>query len=91
MKRNYYKNILAVLTQLHKDHPTYELGNHMATALSEYTDIWGVPDKEIFMALKKYQNELSQDPSDITQDYIDKIVEDGMNLDNILNENEEDD
>lgn len=90
MKRNYYKNILSVLTQLHKDHPTYEFGNHLATALSEYKDIWGVPDKEILAALRKYQAVLSQDQSDITDEYIDQIVKDGMSLGTILDENEED-
>jgi len=90
MKRNIYKAILDVLLELHKDHPTYEMGKHFSIALSEYRDIFSVPDKEILKALKKYQEEISEE-ADITEDYIDKIVEEGMNLDTILDENEDDD
>lgn len=91
MKRNYYKSILLVLTELHKDHPTYELGKHFSTALSDYGDIWGTPDKEVYAALKKYQAELSQAPEDITEDYIAQILKEGQDLDHILDENEEED
>lgn len=91
MKKNYYKSILLVLTELHKDHPTYELGKHLATALSDYGDIWAAPDKEIYAALRKYQAELSMDELDITDDYIAQIVREGQNLDTILNETEEED
>lgn len=89
MKRNYYKSILKVLEQLHKDHPTYEIGKHFSIALSEYKDIFSVPDKEILQALKKYQQEIATE-EDITEDYIAQIVTDAMNLDTILDENEED-
>lgn len=91
MKRNYYKNILAVLTQLHKDHPTYEMGQHLELAFSDYPSPWGIPDKEMYSALKKYQAEISQDSLDISQNYIDQIVRDGLDLEHILDENEEDD
>ncbi len=88
MKRNTYKAILDVLLELHKDHPTYEMGKHFSIALSEYKDIFVVPDKEILQALLVYQQEIAQE-ADITEDYIDQIVKDGMNLDTILDENEE--
>ena len=89
MKRNNYKAIINVLLELHKDHPTYELGNHLSTALSEYKDLWGIPDKEILSALRKYQFEISTE-TDITEEYIDQIVKEGMDLEHILDENEED-
>lgn len=89
MKRNNYKAILDVLLELHKDHPTYELGKHLSIALSEYKDIFAVPDKEILQALLVYQQEIAQE-IDITDDYIDQIVKDGMNLDTILDENDDD-
>jgi len=90
MKRNYYRGIINLLLELHKDHPTYELGNHLSTALSEYNNLWGIPDKEILAALKKYQIEISQE-EDITEEYVNQIIEDGMNLEHILDENEEED
>jgi len=89
MKRNYYKGILKVLEQLYKDHPSYEMGKHFSIALSEYKDIFSVPDKEIFQALKKYQEEIAQE-QDITEDYISQIIRDGLDLEHILDENEED-
>jgi hypothetical protein len=89
MKRNNYKAIIDVLLELHKDHPSYEMGKHFSIALSEYKDIWNVPDKEILSALKKYQQEISEE-ADITEDYISQIIQEGMNLDTILDdENEE--
>lgn len=90
MKRNYYKAIINVLLELHKDHPTYEIGKHLSMALSEYKDIFNVPDKEILEALKAYQAEIAQE-QDITDEYIDQIVQDAQDLTHILDENEEDD
>lgn len=90
MKRNYYKGIVNLLLELHKDHPTYEMGKHFSIALSEYRDIFSVPDKEILSALKKYQQEISEE-KDITEDYIDQIVKEGLDLEHILDENEEED
>lgn len=89
MKRNYYKSCLVVLTQLHKDHPSYEMGKHISTALADYGDAWSLPDKELFHALKKYQSFLALDKQDITEAYIQDIIEDGSNLDHILDEKEE--
>lgn len=91
MKRNYYKSILLVLTELHKDHPTYKMGQHFEMAFSEYPSPWGIEEKEMYQALKKYQAELSQAPDDITEDYIAQILKEGQDLDHILDENEEDD
>ena len=89
MKRNYYKGIINVLLELHKDHPTYEMGKHLSIALSEYKDIFNVPDREILSALKVYQEEISQE-QDITDEYIEQIVQDAQDLTHILDENEDD-
>lgn len=90
MKRNYYKGIINLLLELHKDHPKYEMGKHFSMALSEYKDPWSLSDQELLSLLKKYRDELSQDSSDITEDYIDQIIREGMDLDTILDENEDD-
>ncbi len=89
MKRNYYKNILAVLTQLHKDHPSYEMGQHFELAFADYPSPWGISDKEMFNALKKYQAELYIDTGDINDEYIEDIIRDGLDLEHILDEKEE--
>lgn len=91
MKKNYYKSILLVLTELHKDHPTYELGQHLEIAFSDYPSPWGIQEKEMYAALRKYQAELSMDETEISQDYIDQIIREGEDLEHILDENEEDD
>lgn len=88
MKRNYYKGIVNLLLELHKDHPTYEMGKHFSIALSEYRDIFSVPDKELLQALKKYQQEISLE-EDITEEYVNQIIEDAQDLEHILDENEE--
>lgn len=90
MKRNYYKGIVNILLELHKDHPTYEMGKHLELAFSEYPQPWGIPDKEMYTILRKYQDEILQE-IDITEDYIDQIVREGLDLEHILDENEEDD
>jgi len=37
------------------------LGRHIATALDEYGDVWGLSDREILFALEKYKAELDMD------------------------------
>jgi hypothetical protein len=88
-KQNYYTEVISILQHLHKDHPTYNIGRHLSTALDEYGNLWGITDKEILFALTKYMNELSLDFPH-TED-VDDIIKDGCNLDNILEEGDNDD
>jgi hypothetical protein len=78
-----------VLENLHKAHPTYNIGRHISTALDGYDDIWGVTDKEFLFALEKYELELNMDIDHIDQEEIDEIIKDGMNLERTLFEEEE--
>jgi len=87
-KPNYYQQILHVLENLHKAHPTYNIGRHISTALDGYDDIWGVTDKEFLFALEKYELALNMDV-DHDQEEIDKIIKDGMNLERMFEEEEE--
>jgi hypothetical protein len=80
----YYKQIIHILESLHKAHPTYNMGRHISTALDGYPDIWGVPDKELLMSLKKYETSLEMDVSHPDEEDIDKIIKDGMNLGGIF-------
>jgi hypothetical protein len=90
MKPTAYEQILSVLVELKETFPSYNLGRHLDTALSDYKDIWGMTDKEMLYALSKYKSQLTMDVPHPDESEIEKIVKDGMNLDTILQEDEED-
>jgi hypothetical protein len=77
------------LESLRKAHPTYNIGRHISTALDGYDDMWGVTDKEFLFALEKYELALNMDVDHIDQEEIDKIIKDGMNLERMFEEEEE--
>jgi len=83
-----YNQILGILHELQKDYPQYNMGRHLATALDGYGDVWGIPDTEIVFALTKYKAQLNMDFTHDSYD-IDRIIEDGTDLDNILKEDNE--
>lgn len=91
-KASYFSQIATVLHELHKQHPTYSVGQHLSTAFDGYGDMWGITDKEFLFALQKHQMNMELDNFPNKED-IDKIIKDAMDLDNILNEesNGEDD
>jgi hypothetical protein len=90
MKPTAYEQILSVLVELKEAFPSYNLGRHLDTALSDYKDTWGMTDKEMLYALTKYKSQLTLDIPHPDESEIDKIVKDAMNLDTILQEDEED-
>lgn len=90
-KPNYYYKVLALLQQLHKAYPTYNMGRHIATALDGYGDVWGLSDKEILFALEKYKAELDMDIPHTDESEIEQIIKDGMNLETILKEEDGED
>ena len=85
-----YDQIIATLKQLKEEFPSYNMGRHLDTALSEYKDVWGITDKELLYALKKYKAQLTLDVPHPEESEIDKIIKDGLNLTTILQEDEED-
>jgi hypothetical protein len=85
-KPNDYYRVLALLQQLHISYPNYNMGRHIATALDGYGDVWGLTDKEILFALEKYKAELDMDVPHTDESELDQIIKDGMNLENILKE-----
>lgn len=85
-KASYYNQIIQLLQQLHVAYPSYNMGRHLSTALDEYGDIWGLTDKEILFALDKYKSQLELDIPHTDDKEIDQIIKDGMNLDDILKE-----
>lgn len=88
-KKDCYSEILNVLKELHKAHPNYNMGRHLSTALDGYGDIWGLSNKELLFALRKYKAELEMD-IDHSDEEVDQILRDGMDLENILKEEDED-
>lgn len=90
-KPNAYNQIVQILHSLHKTYPHYNIGRHLSTALDGYGDLWGVSDSEILYALTKYKTQLDNDGYSATDENIDKIVQDAMDLDKLLKEEEEDD
>lgn len=87
-KPNYYTQVVHALQELHKLYPDYNMGRHLATALDDYGDVWGVSDKELLFALSKYKNQLSLDFPHEEKD-IEKIIQGGMDLDNLFKEEED--
>lgn len=83
-----YNQAISLLQDLKKAYPSYSLGQHVATALSDYGDAWGISDKEFVFALEKYQAELEYNIVSDTE--VDKIVRDAQDLDKLFKEEEED-
>lgn len=79
-KTNYYNKVLSVLQDLKKDYPNQTLGQHLGTALSDYSDLWPLSDSEIFHALEKYQFE--QDNNMATDEDVKRILQEGLQIDN---------
>jgi len=89
-KIDYYDEVLKLLQTLKIEYPQYEISKHMATATSDYQDIWGLTDRQLYDLLDKYQFELSCDSKHLTpESELDKIIKEGMNLSNILDEEDE--
>lgn len=88
MRPTHYEKILGVLVELKESHPKCSMGRHLATALEPNT--WNMTDAEVLDALQKYKARLSMDVFHSDQD-IDNIINDGIHLSTILQEDEEDD
>lgn len=84
MKKNkpkLYTEILEVLKELKSLYPSYTIGKHLATALDDYGDTWGLSDKEVLFALNKYKAQMEMDvPHETDDEEIDKIIKDGLSL-----------
>jgi hypothetical protein len=86
----YFYKFINTLKSLKDQYPTQEVSNHISGALQDYKDFWGLSDKELSLALDKYAATLEIDPANIDQEYVNKVVEEGMHLDTILDEDEDD-
>ena len=92
-KATHYTQVMQLLTELHKSYPSYSIGRHLATALEGYRDLWSLTDKEFLFALTKYKTELEllEIHTPIASDEeVDKIIQEGLHLHSLLDEDEED-
>lgn len=85
-KENYANKVFALLKELHKDHPTWEIARHIAQATADYDNIWGIPDKELYNALYLYKQELCIEDN---EEDIDKLIADSKDLESLLAGDEE--
>lgn len=90
-KTDNYSKVIKLLQQLKTAFPTYNMGRHLSTALDGYGDIWGLTDKELLFALEKYKSQLELDIPHTDDKEIDEILKDGMDLSNILKEEDGED
>jgi len=86
---NYYKQIINALERLKKSHPKYNMGRHLSTAI-DGSDMWGITDKELLFAIQKYEIELNMDVDHVDEEEIEDIIKDGMNLERMFLDEEED-
>jgi len=54
-------------------------------------DMWGITDREILFALEKYKAQLEMDIPHTDDDEIDQIIKEGMNLEDILKDQDGED
>ena len=87
-KPRHYSQALKLLQELHKSYPTYNMGRHISTALADYGDFWGISDKELLFALRKYKSQLEMDIPHSDDTEIDEIIQEAMDLENILKDEE---
>jgi hypothetical protein len=63
------------------------MGKHLSTALDE-SNLWGMSDKEVLTALKKYSDALLLDIEHKVED-LDTIIKGGMHLHDVYDEEED--
>lgn len=88
-KSSEYIKILHIFEEIHSLYPSYNLGRHIATMLDDCGDVWGTTDKELLFVLQKYKAQLEMDVPHTEGSELDKIIRDGMNLDIMFKEEEE--
>lgn len=77
------------LIDLHKKYPNYTFSQHLSTCTCDYKDIWGLPDKELFLLIEKYESELESNiESELS---LSTIIDESMNLNinSLLEDNED--
>ena len=84
-----YDEALKIFKRLKQKFPNFTLGRHISVAFADYGDLESVSPKEFVFALEKYETELEIDSPIAEGEELDEILRDGMNLDHILDEDDE--
>lgn len=78
---HYFKDIIALLEELHKYYPAENIGWHIALATADYPDLSLISDRELLFAFQKYQAERELDTSSlVSEDYVKEIEDDASHL-----------
>ena len=85
MKVNNYIECINILIALKKAFPSVSLGRHISTAL-DGTDPWNISDRNLFLALEKYNAEMGYDVPHT--DSVEDIITKGMHLERMFEEEE---
>lgn len=74
----YGSKIVDVLKRIVKNYPQQSLTSHLSIALQDYLNLDIISDKELLYLLEKYEceKELDLNPTDIN-----KVIDEGLNLD----------
>ena len=88
----YYEKTIKVLSELKEAYPNYALGKHLQNALTEYNGayLWSKTDKQIFNSINAYKERLMSKIPYVEESQIEKIIKEGMNLDTILDDEDND-
>lgn len=76
-----FNGIIAILKDLNKKYPLQGIARHIHDATLDYSNLWGLEDKELLFSLTKYKTEL--DLNVVDEKEIDAILKDGI----LLNDN----
>ena len=89
----YYEKIIKVLMELKEAYPEYNLGRHLRYSLAENNGsyLWSKTDKQIFNSIIAYKERLMSKIPYVEESQIEKIIKEGMNLDTILDDDEDND
>ena len=82
-KPNYFKKSILILQELKKSHPSTSFGKHIAIAFDEY-DLFSITDKLFSEILEEYSSTLELETHDNKDDEIQKIISDGMKLNSLF-------
>jgi hypothetical protein len=88
----YYEKTIKILLELKEAYPNYLLGKHLYNALADRTSsyMWSKTDRQIFNSINTYKERLMSKIPYVEESQIEKIIKEGMNLDTILDDEDND-
>lgn len=92
LEDKYYEKTIKILLELKEAYPTYNLGKHLQNALADRSSsyMWSKTDRQIFNSINTYKERLMSKIPYVEESQIEKIIKEGMNLDTILDDEDND-